>query len=61
MSDRGPDLDATTITGLRGALSTRLAERGESAQLFVAGGAAIALAYDRTCLNEGPDDDAANR
>lgn len=47
MSDQGPELDAPTINRLLGALSARLAERGESAQLFVVGGAAMALAYDR--------------
>lgn len=47
MSDQGPELDAPTINRLLGALSSRLAERGESAQLFVVGGAAMALAYDR--------------
>lgn len=48
MSDHGPELDASRINGLLGTLSARLAERGESAQLFVVGGAAMALAYDRT-------------
>ncbi len=46
MSRGGPDLDAARIRELFNELSARLAERGESAQLFVVGGAAMALAYD---------------
>ncbi|WP_198419353.1 DUF6036 family nucleotidyltransferase [Actinomyces respiraculi] len=47
MSDRGPQLDAARITQLLHELSDRLAQRQASAQLFIVGGAAMALAYDR--------------
>jgi len=47
MTDQSTRLDATRIRGLFTELSQRLTERGVSAQLFVVGGAAITLAYDR--------------
>lgn len=46
MSDQG-QLDADGVLALFQELSDRLAETGVSAQLFVVGGAAMALAYDR--------------
>lgn len=44
--DQDPPLDATNIHKLFTELSEHLAARGQSAQLFVVGGAAMALAYD---------------
>lgn len=46
MNGRGP-LDADGVLALFQELSDRLAVAGVSAQLFVVGGAAMALAYDR--------------
>lgn len=46
MSGRGEELDASKLDGLFRELSDRLAASGEQAQLFVVGGAALALAYD---------------
>lgn len=46
MSDEGEQLNADRLGGLFQELSERLADAGEHAQLFVVGGAAIALAYD---------------
>lgn len=44
----GPDLTTDDIRALLTELSDRLAARGQRAQLFVVGGAAMALAYDTT-------------
>ncbi|MCE0459421.1 DUF6036 family nucleotidyltransferase [Curtobacterium flaccumfaciens] len=46
MSDEGEELNADRLGSLFQELSERLADAGEHAQLFVVGGAAIALAYD---------------
>lgn len=47
MSERsGPDLGQLELRGLFEELSEGLAQRGVTAQLFVIGGAAMALAYD---------------
>lgn len=46
MSDEGEELNADRLGGLFQELSERLADAGEHAQVFVVGGAAIALAYD---------------
>jgi hypothetical protein len=44
MSEKGPELDAEDIRALFHKLSDRLAAGGVHAQLFVVGGAAMALA-----------------
>jgi len=46
VSDEGEELNADRLGGLFQELSERLADAGEHAQVFVVGGAAIALAYD---------------
>ncbi|MDR1150947.1 MAG: hypothetical protein LBK72_00480 [Bifidobacteriaceae bacterium] len=46
MTRRGVDLDGAGVRGLLRELSDRLAARGVVAQLFVVGGAAMALAFD---------------
>jgi hypothetical protein len=46
VSDEGEELNADRLGSLFQELSERLADAGEHAQLFVVGGAAIALAYD---------------
>lgn len=52
---RAGQLDADGVRALFGELSGRLAEAGVSAQLFVVGGAAMALAYDRDRLTRDVD------
>lgn len=54
MNDRG-QLDADGVLALFQELSDRLAVAGVSAQLFVVGGAAMALAYDRGRLTRDVD------
>ncbi len=54
MSHRG-QLDADGVRSLFRDLSDRLAEAGVSAQLFVVGGAAMALAYDRDRMTRDVD------
>ncbi|GGM35211.1 DUF6036 family nucleotidyltransferase [Microbacterium saperdae] len=54
MNDRG-QLDADGVLALFQELSDRLAAAGVSAQLFVVGGAAMALAYDRGRLTRDVD------
>lgn len=51
----GRQLDADAVRDLFGELSDRLTEAGISAQLFVVGGAAMALAYDRGRLTRDVD------
>lgn len=56
MSDRqGGDLDSTKLQELFGQLSEILDSRGQTAQLFVVGGAAMALAYDSSRLTRDVD------
>lgn len=56
MSDDTTDeLNADRLTGLFDELSGRLAQAGEHAQLFVVGGAAMALAYDGTRVTRDVD------
>lgn len=47
MAEQDAELDAERVRALFHELSQRLADRGVQAQLFVVGGAAMALAYDR--------------
>lgn len=54
MTQTGP-LDAEGVRALFGELSDRLAEAGVPAQLFVVGGAAMALAYDADRLTRDVD------
>lgn len=54
MTGQGP-LDAVKVRVLFQELSDRLAAKGLSAQLFVVGGAAMALAYDRDRLTRDVD------
>lgn len=54
MTARG-QLDADGVRALFAELSDRLAEAGVTAQLFVVGGAAMALAYDRDRLTRDVD------
>jgi methylmalonyl-CoA mutase cobalamin-binding subunit len=49
------ELDAGSVLGLLQELSDRLAARGAQAQLFVVGGAAMALAYDQDRLTRDVD------
>jgi len=51
----GGQLDADGVRALFRELSDRLAAEGVSAQLFVVGGAAMALAYDRDRLTRDVD------
>lgn len=51
----GGQLDADGVLALLCELSDRLAAEGMSAQLFVVGGAAMALAYDRDRLTRDVD------
>lgn len=46
MSDTGPVLDRTGIEEVFRKLGDRLARRGVVADIYVSGGAAMALAYD---------------
>jgi hypothetical protein len=55
MSERGAELDAHAVRGLFQELSDRLAIDGVHAQLFVVGGAAMALAYDQGRLTRDVD------
>lgn len=56
MSDpHGDELDADRLGGLFQELSDRLADVGEHAQLFVVGGAAMALAYDGSRVTRDVD------
>lgn len=55
MSRSGPELDAGSVRGLVQELSDRLVTRGLRAQLFVVGGAAMALAYDQDRLTRDVD------
>jgi class 3 adenylate cyclase len=56
MSERqGPDLGAERLRGLFDELSTELEKCGQTAQLFVVGGAAMALAYDQLRLTRDVD------
>ncbi|WP_197671754.1 DUF6036 family nucleotidyltransferase [Devriesea agamarum] len=55
MNRTGGSLGAGELRELLTALSERLAERGVQAQLFVVGGAAMALAYDNTRLTRDVD------
>lgn len=56
MSDpHGDELDADRLGGLFQELSDRLANVGEHAQLFVVGGAAMALAYDDSRVTRDVD------
>ncbi|MCI1747630.1 MAG: DUF6036 family nucleotidyltransferase [Acidipropionibacterium sp.] len=56
MSERqGPDLGAERLKGLFDELSTELEKCGQTAQLFVVGGAAMALAYDQLRLTRDVD------
>ncbi len=56
MSDRqGGDLDSTKLQELFGQLSEILDSRGQTAQLFVVGGAAMALAYDSSRFTRDVD------
>ena len=52
---KGGQLDADGVRALFHELSDRLAAAGVSAQLFVVGGAAMALAYDRVRLTRDVD------
>ncbi len=52
--DSGP-LDASAVLTLFQELSDRLSEIGISAQLFVVGGAAMALAYDGNRITRDVD------
>lgn len=55
MSSEGTDLGAARLAELFAELSTELTARGEYAQLFVVGGAAMALAYDNSRLTRDVD------
>lgn len=55
MSDHGTELDAQDVRALFRELSDRLAANGVHAQLFVVGGAAMALAYDQGRLTRDVD------
>lgn len=55
MSSEARQLDAEQVLGLLHELSERLAARGVQAQLFVVGGAAMALAYDHGRLTRDVD------
>lgn len=56
MSEReGQELGPEQVTGLFHDLSERLAAEGEAAHLFVVGGAAMALAYDRSRVTRDVD------
>lgn len=55
MSDRGVALDADGVRALFAELSERLQARGVQAQLFVVGGAAMALEYDQDRLTRDVD------
>jgi hypothetical protein len=55
MSGRGIELDAEDVRGLFQELSDRLAATGVHAQLFVVGGAAMALAYEQGRLTRDVD------
>lgn len=55
MSEHGPELDAEDVRALFQELSDRLAASGVHAQLFVVGGAAMALAYDQGRLTRDVD------
>lgn len=55
MSSEARQLDAEQVLGLLHELSERLAAGGVQAQLFVVGGAAMALAYDQGRLTRDVD------
>lgn len=55
MSEGGVELDAAAVRGLFQELSERLDADGVRAQLFVVGGAAMALAYDQGRLTRDVD------
>ncbi len=55
MNGQGAELDAEAVHGLFQELSDRLAASGVHAQLFVVGGAAMALAYDQGRLTRDVD------
>ena len=55
MTERGEDLDAQRLRALLQDLSERLTEQGLEAQLFVVGGAAMALEYDGGRLTRDVD------
>lgn len=55
MSGHAPALDAPSVRGLCHELSDRLGERGARAQVFVVGGAAMALAHDQDRLTRDVD------
>ena len=55
MSSHGVALDAEGVRALFQELSDRLDARGVQAQLFVVGGAAMALAYDQDRLTRDVD------
>jgi len=55
MSEHGAELDAERVLALFQELSDRLAAGGAHAQLFVVGGAAMALAYDQGRLTRDVD------
>lgn len=56
MSSReGPKFGAECLHGLFAELSAELGQRDQTAQLFVVGGAAMALAYDNTRLTRDVD------
>lgn len=55
MRERGAELSAERVRVLFHELSDRLAAQGVHAQLFVVGGAAMALAYDQGCLTRDVD------
>lgn len=55
MSTRGAPLDTEDVRALFQELSDRLEARGAQAQLFVVGGAAMALAYDQDRLTRDVD------
>jgi len=55
MSERGTELDAADVRTLFQELSDRLAQTGTHAQLFVVGGAAMALAYEPGRLTRDVD------
>jgi hypothetical protein len=55
MIGHGAELDADEVRALLQELSERLAASGVHAQLFVVGGAAMALAYDRGRLTRDVD------
>ncbi len=55
MSEHGAELNAERVLALFQELSDRLAASGAHAQLFVVGGAAMALAYDQGRLTRDVD------